>query len=298
MTKTLVIGKDGQLGRSVTSSLHGLVDISPVGRKELDLADTKSLQAFIREHKPNCIVNCAAFTSVDLAEEKPDEVNRINALSLQTLATEAKKLGSLLVHFSTDYVFDGLKHGEYFETDTVSPINVYGISKARAEHYIRDVGCKHLILRSGWLYGPGHANFPTKIIKRFYNNENCHIVSDCFGAPTSTRALAEALHEMLKKLYSGSNMDDRILGTYHLACSGSTSWYEYAKLILEMGKKYHLVSPDCTSIIYPIKTSDLKLAASRPKNCILNTDKIRHNFGITLPDWKETFKDHFDWKGQ
>lgn len=293
LLKAIIFGKNGQLGKSVTNALGGWGDIKAVGREDINLEDTAGLKEFIRNHKPDCIVNCAAFTAVDLAEKKPEVVNKVNAMAVNTMAKEAKKINSLLVHFSTDYVFNGDKDGQYYETDPISPINVYGKSKAAGEEYIRKVRCDHLILRSGWLYGRGSSNFPTRIIQRLNKGETCKVVSDCFGTPTSTEHLAIALRQMLDCLFLKPELKHNLLGTYHIAASGYTNWYDYAKLILKLGKEKGLIKSDKKLEILPVELRSLDSPAARPKNCRLNCDKLKNNFGIELADWAASFSEEF-----
>ena len=259
--KVLLTGRNGQVGWELERLLDEVV---LTDRATLDLAAADALRKFVREVNPRVIVNAAAYTAVDKAEAERDLAMRVNGIAPGVLAEEAKRLGALLVHYSTDYVFDGEKKSAYVEDDRTNPLSVYGASKLEGENRIRASGCRHLILRTSWVYGPRGHNFFLTMKKNA--GKPLRVVDDQRGAPTSSRFLAESTVALI-----GKNTE----GLLHLVPSGETTWYGFAREIL--GPK---------ADITPITTAQYPTAARRPANSVLDNAKARQALGA-LPDWRE-----------
>ena len=273
--KILLLGRNGQVGWALERSLAPLGEPTALGRAELDLADVPRLVATIRALQPEAIVNAAAYTSVDKAESERETAFAINATAPRVLAEEAKRIGALLVHYSTDYVFDGAKAVPYVEDDEPNPLNVYGASKLAGERAIAATGCRHLILRTSWVYGPRGANFMLTMLRLARERPALHVVDDQVGAPTSSIEIARATATVLARAAQSSN----VTGLYHLAAAGETSWCGFARAILA---KAEVATP-----VVPIRTEDYPTAARRPRNSRLDCSRLRETFGVTLAPWEE-----------
>ena len=268
--KILLTGKTGQVGWELARLLPALGELRATDRNEIDLSEPDSIRRAVRETKPDLIVNAAAYTAVDKAESEAALAMRINGEAPGVLAEEAMRLGSLLVHYSTDYVFDGEKPGTYVETDQPNPVSVYGSSKLAGERAIAASGCRHLIFRTCWVYGPRGRNFLLTILKAARERPELKVVDDQFGAPTSSAAIAQAT-----KLAIATG---RGQGIYHLSAAGRTNWHGFAQAIVEGAG---LKTP-----VRPIPSSDYPAAARRPRNSVLDNSKLKKEFGIALPDWR------------
>jgi len=273
--KILLLGRNGQAGWELERSLAPLGEPTALGRAELDLADVPRLVATIRALQPEAIVNAAAYTSVDKAESERETAFAINATAPRVLAEEAKRIGALLVHYSTDYVFDGAKAVPYVEDDEPNPLNVYGASKLAGERAIAATGCRHLILRTSWVYGPRGANFMLTMLRLARERPALRVVNDQVGAPTSSIEIARATATVLARAAQSSN----VTGLYHLAAAGETSWCGFARAILA---KAEVATP-----VVPIRTEDYPTAARRPRNSRLDCSRLRETFGVTLAPWEE-----------
>ncbi len=270
MTNILLTGANGQVGRELQRTLAPLGNVRALDRQALDLAHMDAIRAAIREQKPDLIVNAAAYTAVDQAEAEPDLAMIINGQAPGVLAEEAKKLGALLVHYSTDYIFDGTKTDPYKEEDGPAPLNAYGRSKLAGEEAIAASGCRHLIFRTSWVYGLFGKNFLRTIQRLASEREELRIVADQIGAPTWSRMIAEASALALR--------GDPPSGLYHMTSAGATSWHGFAQAILDaQGWRGKLV---------PIATRDYPLPATRPANSRLDNGKLAADFDLTLPDWR------------
>ena len=276
LKKILLIGRSGQIGSELFCALSTLGSVFAPDSCELDLCKPAKIREIIQEIKPDVIVNAAAYTAVDQAEKNIEAAYSLNAEAPKKLAEEAEKNNSLLVHYSTDYVFDGLS-GAYKEEDTVNPQSVYGKSKQKGEEYIRNSGCNHLILRTSWVYGVYRNNFYLTMCRLAKEHEEIRVVNDQMGCPTWSFLIALATSQILgqEKAYAQSKS-----GTYHLCSSGSASWYDFAREILK----------DTSAKITPITTSEFPTLAMRPRDSRMNCEKLEQHFGIMLPDWKESFK--------
>jgi dTDP-4-dehydrorhamnose reductase len=261
--KILLTGRDGQVGWELERALPALGEVIATDRAGLDIGDAGAIARLVDQIKPGLIVNAAAYTAVDKAETEKEAAMRVNGIAPGILAEEAKRLGALLVHYSTDYVFDGEKQAPYVEEDVPHPLGVYGASKLEGEKRVRAPGCRHLILRTSWVYGPRGRNF---FLTMKGAKQPLRVVDDQRGVPTSSAFLAEHTVALLKKDAGG---------IVHLVPSGETTWYGFARQIL--GDK---------AAITPIRSSEYQTAARRPANSILDNSKARRMLGRDLPDWR------------
>ncbi|MBH8573379.1 dTDP-4-dehydrorhamnose reductase [Nostocaceae cyanobacterium CENA369] len=286
--KILLTGVTGQVGWELQRSLMTLGKVIPVSRKYMDLTQPNSIRHIIQEVKPDLIVNPAAYTAVDKAESEPELATSINGIAPSVMAEEAKRLGAAMIHYSTDYVFDGTNTTPYTELDKPNPQNIYGKTKLAGEEAIASVGVPHLILRTSWVYGLRGKNFLLTMQKLAQEREEIKVVNDQIGAPTWSRAIAEITAQILSQ--AQQNVFDFLAskgGLYHLTASGQTSWYEFAQEIFahdiqhKQRKLQRLIA--ITSKEYPT-------AASRPAYSLLNTQKLSDNFGLVIPDWQHTLQ--------
>jgi dTDP-4-dehydrorhamnose reductase len=275
--KILLIGAAGQLGHELKRSLACLGEIVACERRQLDLANTESLRSAVRTHAPTAIVNAAAYTAVDKAEQEPALATLINATAPAVLAEEAKRAGALLIHYSTDYVFDGTKPEPYGEHDTPHPLSAYGRSKLEGEYAIAASGARHLILRTSWVYGLHGANFMQTMLRLGREREELRVVGDQIGAPTWTRHLADVTAQILGRQEAPN-------GLYHLTASGETSWHGYAQAIFENALQLGMM--DRAPVVRRITSADYPLPAPRPKNSRLDCSRFMRDFDLTLPDWR------------
>lgn len=289
--KILLTGGSGQVGYELERSLHGLGTVLAPRRSQLDLANLDQLRQVVRDTRPDLIVNPAAYTAVDRAESDRDNAMRVNADAPALMAREAHLIGARMVHFSTDYVFDGSKQEPYSEDDLTGPKNVYGASKLAGEEAIRASGVEHLIFRTSWVYGNRGANFLLTMLRLAKERPELRIVADQFGAPTWSRTIADSTAMALHRLYvpgaNGILADaaawDRASGTYHLTSGGRTTWFEFAREI------FATLPENERPAVVPIATSEYPVPASRPSNSSLDCSRFTSTFG-RLPDWKEALK--------
>jgi dTDP-4-dehydrorhamnose reductase len=248
--------------------------IFPFDRESLDLADPDQIVERVRELKPGLIVNAAAYTAVDRAESEPVLAMRINADAPRILAEEALRLGAVLIHYSTDYVFDGTKPVPYIEADAPNPINVYGKSKLEGEQGILATGCRHLILRTSWVYGARGANFLLTMLRLAREREELRVVNDQIGAPTWCRDIATATAQLIDH----GNAE----GLHHLAAKGATSWFGFAREIFDLCR--------ITTPLLGIPSSQYATAAKRPANSVLSSDSLLKGSGVSLPEWRASLR--------
>ena len=281
----LLLGKDGQLGWQLQRSLAPHGKVVACGRAECDLADLDRLRAVVRQVNPTVIVNASAYTAVDRAESEADLAHSVNAIAPGVLAEEAARNGALLLHYSTDYVFDGNHQGYYTEQDASNPQSVYGRTKRDGELALQQSGAKHLILRTSWVVGAQGANFAKTMLRLAAERDGLKIVADQFGAPTSVALLADVTAQVLGR-YQREGRAGFPFGLYHLVAGGCTTWHEYAQTVvraaLAAGKPLKLTADE----ILPIATADYPLPAPRPSNSRLDTSRLRQTFGLELPDWQ------------
>ncbi len=285
MTTLLLTGANGQVGWELQRVLAPLGNVIALTREQLDLSDINSIRTVVTRHRPDIIVNPAAYTAVDKAESDSEHAYAVNAYAPGALALAAKELNALLVHYSTDYVFDGRKDAPYLETDTPNPQSIYGKSKLEGERAVQASGCRHLILRTSWVYGLHGGNFMKTMLRLARERDSLRIVNDQFGAPTWARLIAKTTNELLQQAMQ-ADFDTRKLGLYHLTAAGRTTWHDYAQEIIRLARLYDRELRDKALTIQGIPTQEYPLPAARPANSELATDKLRAAFGVTLPDWQ------------
>jgi dTDP-4-dehydrorhamnose reductase len=280
--KILLLGKDGQVGWELQRALAPLGELTSLNRSECDLADKAQIQATLEKYEPEVIVNAAAYTAVDKAESDQVLARRINVDAVAELALYAREMGSLLVHYSTDYVFDGSKPEAYVEDDTTHPLSVYGQTKLEGEHRIRDALCRHLIFRTSWVYAARGGNFARTMLRLAAERETLNVIDDQIGAPTSAELIADVTAHALRDVLSGRAPG----GTYHLAAAGETSWYGYAKFVIDRARQQGQTLALAANGLKPIPASDYPLPARRPQNSRLNTHLLERSFALKLPHWE------------
>ncbi|QIE24859.1 dTDP-4-dehydrorhamnose reductase [Caballeronia sp. SBC2] len=289
----LLTGANGQVGFELARSLQGLGHLVALDRGALDLSDSEQIRRIVRELSPMLIVNAAAYTAVDAAENDVAAAMRLNAEAPDILAQEAKRLGALLVHYSTDYVFDGTKDEPYEEDDAANPLNVYGKSKLAGEQAIAASGCAHLILRTSWVYGARGKNFLRTMLQLGAQREELSMVADQIGAPTWSRTIATLTSNVLAQLLV-QDRDEwlRCSGIYHLTASGATSWCGFAQAIFDTSTLANkpVIKAIPTAAWSDLTTAGFPAAAVRPKNSRLSNQKLFATFGLTAPDWREALE--------
>ena len=286
--KILLLGKNGQVGWELQRTLSALGDLVSIGRPEADFSRPEILCELLNLHRPDVIVNAAAYTAVDKAESEPEPAFQINAEAVGVLAQEAARLNAWLVHYSTDYVFDGQKSSPYNEEDETCPLSVYGKSKREGENRIREYHPgRHLIFRTSWVYSARGANFAKTMLRLFKERDSLQIVADQIGAPTSAELIADVTALSLHRIFGAVAQDmPKFSGTYHLAASGCTSWHGYAEYLLELAQAGSMPLKANTIRLQPIATEAYPLPAVRPRNSRLDTTKLVDTFALCLPDWR------------
>jgi len=282
----LLTGTNGQVGWELQRALGNSARVIALTREQLDLNQAEAIRQVVRAHQPDIIINPAAYTAVDKAESEPELAMAVNGIAPGIFAEEAKKLNATLIHYSTDYVFDGSQPTPYREGDTPNPQSVYGKTKLAGEKAIIDSGCKHLILRTSWVYGVHGGNFVNTILRLAKERNELRIVADQFGAPTWARLLANSTLQILQS-WQAQNFADELSGVYHLTAAGRTNWHQYAQEIVRLAKKFDPALADKSLEIKPIETHEYPVPAKRPANSTLATDKISATFGLKLPDWQD-----------
>jgi dTDP-4-dehydrorhamnose reductase len=285
MKRILLTGKNGQLGYELQRSLSPLAEIFAVGHKDGDLSNEKALRTLIQQIKPDIIVNAAAYTAVDKAESEQETANAVNHLALKIIGEEAQKLSALVIHYSTDYVYDGNKQTPYMESDAVNPQSVYGQTKLAGELALAEVCSKHIIFRTSWVLGAYGNNFAKTMLRLATTKENLNVVADQFGAPTTAALLADTSAHVVASLLREAAAKIPF-GIYHLAASGRTNWHEYAKVVIATAHEYGKSLTLSMENIKAISSAEYPTPAKRPKNSSMNTDKFQNTFGLILPDWQ------------
>ena len=284
--KILLLGANGQVGWELRRSLAPLGEIRAYDRHTGNLQKLDDLSRLIRDFSPEAIVNAAAYTSVDKAESELDEAFLINSKAVEFLAKEAKLLNAWFIHYSTDYVFDGLKSGAYIETDTPNPQSVYGQTKYDGEESIKESKVKHLIFRTAWVYSKRGNNFIKTMIQLAKKQDELKVVNDQIGAPTGAELIADVTALCLYQIAQYKNSAHNLSGTYHLTPTGETSWHGFAQFIiaeaLGLGVKFRASFENVQAII----TSEYPLPAKRPSNSLLDTKKICNTFNVYMPPWQ------------
>ena len=286
----LLLGANGQLGYQLSTELLALGRVHALTRVEADMSNPEGLRRSLTKatklFKPTMVVNAAAYTAVDKAESETAQAMAVNAQSVGVLAEFAQSMGACLVHYSTDYVFDGLGTLPWCETDLPAPMSVYGQTKYLGEQAIRKNCAKHLILRTSWVVGAHGGNFLKTMLRLAAERDSLRVVADQIGVPTSTQLLADVTVSMLKTMQHASE-DDARWGTYNLAAAGETSWHAYAQHVVAGALKRGAQLKATPSSVASITTAEYSLPAPRPLNSRLNTDKLQATFVLTLPTWQQ-----------
>jgi dTDP-4-dehydrorhamnose reductase len=283
----LLLGKDGQVGWQLQRSLAPHGEVIACGRSECDLADLERLRSLVRQLKPSVIVNASAYTAVDRAESEPDLALRINGEAPGVLAEEAALLGALLIHYSTDYVYDGCKADPYVESDPVNPQSVYGRSKLAGEDAIRAAGCKSVIFRTSWVFGARGGNFVKTILRLAREKEALNVVADQVGSPTPAAMIATVTGVVLAMLRKGRAMNREKQRLYHLCCGRPVNWHEFARTVVDRAHAMPGFDLRLTpEAIIGIPSSEYPTVAVRPANSRLDCARLERDFGLQMPDWE------------
>jgi dTDP-4-dehydrorhamnose reductase len=285
--KILLTGKDGQVGFALNKKLASLGEIIATNRAMLDLTNADAIRVFIDKTKPDIIINPAAYTKVDQAQNESQLAFQINALAPQVFAEKASELHIPIIHFSTGYVFDGLKDEPYLETDEANPQSVYGQTKWQGEEGVRKYK-KHIILRTSWVFSSHGQNFLKTILRLIQEKTSLSVVSDQIGTPTSTEALADVTYKIIKAILKDPNFKD--FGTYHMTLDDETNWYRYTCFITDEAKYLGLQTLMTSKDIIPISSDTYPTLAKRPMNSRLDTTKIKKTFMLELPYWEVEVK--------
>lgn len=283
-----MLGRDGQVGRELQRSLAPLGELVALGRTDPgglcgDLADPEGLARTVAAVRPDAIVNAGAYTAVDQAESEPQAARAVNAIGPGALAEAAERCGAALVHYSTDYVFDGSGQRAWTEADATGPLNVYGATKLEGERRIAAACSRHLVLRTSWVYGRHGRNFIRTLLALARERDQLAVVDDQVGAPTGADLLADATAEALRALLAAP----RLAGLYHVAAAGETSWYGYARFVLAQARSCGAVLRAGPDDVRPVPSSEFPAAARRPHNSRLDTARFRAAFGFALPPWEQ-----------
>lgn len=282
--RILIVGYAGQVGAELQRSFADAGEIICHDRDTVDLAEPDQVRAMMRGAAPDIILNAAAYTAVDRAESEPEAAMAVNARAPRVLAEEALRRNALLVHYSTDYVFDGSKTDPWLETDKPHPLNVYGASKLAGEDAIKQVGGKYLIFRTSWVYGPHGNNFLLTMLRLCRERESLDIVDDQFGAPTSSIELARATRTIVSGVMGdGFGSTGNWAGLYHMTCSDETTWFGFARAIFARAS---VLTQGKVPAVRPVTSAEYITPATRPKNSVLSNEKLHARFGVRLASWE------------
>jgi dTDP-4-dehydrorhamnose reductase len=282
--RILIVGNAGQVGVELQRSFAGYGELVGVDRESVDLAQPDQVRALVRRVEPEIILNAAAYTAVDRAESEPELAHAINADAPRILAEEALRSNALLVHYSTDYVFDGDKQGPWTEEDAPAPLNVYGASKLAGEETIQQVGGRILIFRTSWVYGPHGSNFLLTMLRLARQRDSISVVGDQIGSPTTSIELARATHAIVSGVMAGQfGTAEEWAGLYQMTCSGSTSWCGFAQAIFARAGK---LLDGRVPVVTPITSEEYPTPARRPRNSVLSNAKLQERFGVRLAPWE------------
>ncbi|MGC2765872.1 MAG: dTDP-4-dehydrorhamnose reductase [Candidatus Acidiferrum sp.] len=307
MTAILLTGKNGQVGADLELLLPPLGNLVALDRSQLDLSDPREIRRIVRQVHPRIIVNAAAYTVVDRAETEEKVAHAVNADAPAILADEARKIGAILVHYSTDYVFDGLKQNPYEENDPTNPLNAYGRTKLAGEIAIRQSGVAHLIFRISWVYATRGRNFLLTLLRLASQRKELRIVRDQTGTPNWSREIARATVSVLHNVSQESSLLsslEGVSGTYHMTAPGATTWFEFAQAISDEASRASTDTPWVSAAtggrplmvqrIDPITSAEYPTPAVRPLNSLLSSERLFHTFGVRLPDWRVQLHNAFD----
>lgn len=284
--KILLLGKNGQVGWELQRSLAPLGELVALGSQSQhycgDMTNLEGIAKTVRDVAPDIIVNAAAHTAVDKAESEPDLAHTINTLAPSVLAQEAKRSGAWLIHFSTDYVFDGSGDKPWLEDDATGPLGVYGKTKLHGEEAIIASGCKHLIFRTSWVYAARGNNFAKTMLKLAQTRDALNVINDQFGAPTGADLLADVTAHAIR----AALQRPEVSGLYHLVASGETTWHEYANVVIDFARQAGVDVKVAAEAVQAVPTTAFPTPAVRPLNSRLDTSKLKSTFGLTLPHWQ------------
>jgi len=283
----LLFGKNGQVGFELQKTLSRFGLVHAFGRQDCDLSNLSQIREVVRQLRPDIIVNASAYTAVDKAESEPQIAYLINAAVPSVLAEEAASVGALFVHYSTDYVFDGMQPGWYLEDDVPNPQSVYGTSKLAGESGITAAGCRNLIFRTSWVFGAHGGNFAKTILRLAKERESLSVIADQYGAPTSAHLIADVTAQVAIQYWNEVNRESFPYGIYHLVAAGETTWYDYSKYVIAYAEKVGFELRLKSTAIEAISGIDYPLPAPRPSNSKLGSEKLRNTFGLILPDWHQ-----------
>lgn len=290
--RVLILGAAGQVGTQLRRVFETDHTVVAVDRTIVDLAQPEQIRAVVQRVRPQLILNAAAYTAVDKAESEPDIAMAINAQAPGVLAEEARQIDALLVHYSTDYVFDGTKEQPWTEDDAPNPLNVYGASKLAGEVSIRQIGGRHLTFRTSWVYGASGKNFLATMLRMAPTRSEIKVVCDQWGRPTTSIEIATATRRIVDGIYAGEyGAAQEWSGLYHMTCTGSTNWFEFARAIFARAeKKLGMRIP----AVAPISSVEYPTPARRPRNSVLSTARLHERFGIQLASWQSALDAEFD----
>lgn len=284
--KILLLGKGGQVGWELQRSLAPLGELIVMGTAEANFERPEDLPELVARIAPDVIVNAGAYTAVDKAESETDKAYRINAEAVGILAEEAARTNAWLVHYSTDYVFDGKKVGPYSEDDPANPLSIYGKSKFAGEELIRNSRAKHLIFRTSWVFSARGVNFAKTMLRLARERDELRVVADQYGAPTSAELIADITALALHRTGAGKNDDTSLAGTYHLVSDGATSWHGYAQYVLQLAQERGVNLKVTPERVRAIPATAYPAPAPRPQNSRMNTSRLSNAFGLHLPEWQ------------
>lgn len=288
--KILLLGKNGQVGWELQRSLAPLGELTALDRHSTehcgDLSNLSGLTETVRAIRPDVIVNAAAHTAVDKAESEAELARTLNTLAPGVLAQEAAKIGAWLVHYSTDYVFDGRGETPWLESDATGPLSVYGSTKLEGETLIAQQNPRHLIFRTSWVYAARGGNFAKTMLRLGQERDKLTVINDQFGAPTGADLIADVTAHAIRQVTQGGAMSDTLAGIYHLVASGETTWFDYAKHVLTQAVQAQAALKIKATEVTPVSSSAFPTPATRPHNSRLNTAKLQTTFGLTLPPWQ------------
>ncbi len=293
MKKILVLGSTGQIGAALKKDLTKWCEATFLNRNDLDFADIESLSARLKDFKPDFIINSAAYTNVDQAEEFQENAFQVNSFAVEKLSKFANSIGAVLVHFSTDYVFDGKKNTPYTETETPNPLSIYGKSKLEGEQFVEKNCSKFLILRTSGVISKNNDNFVSKIKKLSKTKKELSVINDQITAVNYASYISEATSRILKKIEDNTENENR-WGTYHMSGGESGSWFDFAKY----AQKINALSCPNSSFsqikILPVSSIEFNQKAKRPNYSFLTSDKLKNDFGISLPNWEKSISEVFE----
>ena len=295
LPKILITGSDGQVGFELTRTLAPLGQIKALVRADLDLSDAQALRALLDTEQPDIIVNPAAYTAVDKAESDVAAAYAVNERAPAVMAQWAAAHGAFMVHYSTDYVFEGSGETPYVEDDAVAPQSVYGASKEKGEQAVRATLPEHFIFRTSWVFGAHGANFLKTMLRLMQERETLNVVADQIGAPTSAALLADVTAHVVRDTWQKRQLNELIdYGTYHLVAGGETSWHGYAQYVGQLAQAAGVPLKVTPETIGAIASSAYPTPAKRPLNSRLNTEKLQNTFGLRLPDWQAGVRHAFE----